>query len=134
MTIKNFTKNCMGTVSFDGIFPGMRKEQDFIVYPLPEAVGFIKVQSDTRIGTINLATGEVSMSPPRAGGAFFKHMCLAKSAGTLTADELLMLKANVMATASGKAGINGVIYTDNSGALDVFCALDVFSECGSNTP
>ena len=31
--ISNIHKNCMGTVSFDAKFAGMRKPQDFIVYP-----------------------------------------------------------------------------------------------------
>jgi hypothetical protein len=40
--------------------------------------------------------------------------------GALTAEELFELKANIMATASGKAGTNGIVYCDNSGAVDVF--------------
>lgn len=120
MTIENFTKNSMGTVSFDGKFMGMRKSQDFIVYPLTAAAASIKIQSDTRIGTIDLTTGEVRMSPPRSGGSHFIHLGLAASVGVLTGEELLLLKANVLATASAKAGTNGVIYSDNSGALEVF--------------
>jgi len=57
----------MGTVSFDGKFDGMRKAQDFIVYPMHEgnSADSALVQSDTRIGRIDLQTGAVIMSPSR---------------------------------------------------------------------
>ena len=120
MNISNCKKNNMGTVSFDGKFAGMRKAQDFIVYPLTEATTSIKIQSDTRIGTINLESGDVHMSPPKPGGAYFHDLCHATSVGVLTAEELFLLKANIFATASGKAGTNGVIFCDNSAAIEVF--------------
>lgn len=119
--IDGIRKNCMGTVSFDGKFDGMRKAQDFIVYPLHAGnqTTAAKVQSDTRIGMIHLETGEILMSPSRAGGSYGVHMALAKPAGKLSAESLLALKSAIFATASGKAGTHRVI-TDNSGALEVF--------------
>lgn len=122
--ITNLRQNSVGTVSFDGKFNGMRKAQGFIVYPLKMADTRLTVQSDTRIGTIDLRTGDVEMSPSIRGGAYFPHLCLATHAGKLDAESLLMLKAAVMGTASGKAGTNGVVYTDNSGALEVFGAME----------
>ena len=113
----------MGTVSFDGKFDGMRKAQDFIVYPMHAGnnADNALVQSDTRIGRINLLTGEVTMSPPRAGGSYNVHLMFCKPAGVLTSEELLMLKAQIFATASGKAGNNAMhVFTDNSGAIEVF--------------
>lgn len=121
--ITNIHKNCMGTVSFDGKFAGMRKTQDFIVYPMHEGdtAGSAKVQSDTRIGAINLSTGAVSMSASRAGGAYFVHLAFAKPSGCLDAETLLLLKAAIFSTASGKAGSNSIhVYTDNSAAIEVF--------------
>jgi hypothetical protein len=120
--ITNIRKNIMGTVSFDGQFQGMRKPQDFIVYPMHDGndATHAKVQSDTRIGKIDLANGNVIMSPSRAGGSYGVHMLLAKPVGQLSSEELLLLKAAIMATASGKAGSNGIVYTDNSAALNVF--------------
>lgn len=119
--ISNFKKNCMGTVSFDGKFDGMRKSQDFIVYPVKQGdqTTAITIQSDTRIGMVHLGTGQVLLSPSRAGGSYGVHMALAKPAGTLSAETLLLLKSNVFATASGMAGTSHV-YCDNSGALEVF--------------
>ena len=112
----------MGTVSFDAKFDGMRKAQDFIVYPMHAGnqSAAAQVQSDTRIGIIHLTTGQVLMSPARAGGSYGVHLALAKPAGILNAEELLLLKSNIFATAHGKAGNNGIVYTDNSAALEVF--------------
>lgn len=118
--ISNIRKNIMGTVSFDAVFPGMRKPQDFIVYPMKESAELAKIQSDTRIGFINLQSGTVTLSKPKPGGAYFVHLNGAQVAGTINAEELLMLKAAILSTASGHAGTNGVMYCDNSAALDVF--------------
>jgi hypothetical protein len=119
--ISGIRKNIMGTVSFDGKFPGMRKAQDFIVYPMKEwKECVVTIQSDTRIGFIHLETGTVTLSRPKPGGAYFVHLNGAAVVGRLDAEQLLMLKAGVMGTASGKAGTNGIVYVDNSAALDVF--------------
>ena len=121
--LTNFKRNCMGTVSFDGKFDGMRKAQDFIVYPFHAGnqTESAMIQSDTRIGRIHLTTGQVTMSPPRAGGSYGVHMAFAKPAGVLPADELLLLKANIFSTADSMAGSNRHhVYTDNSGAANVF--------------
>jgi hypothetical protein len=118
--IANIRKNIMGTASFDGQFPGMRKPQDFIVYPMKEQTTLAKIQSDTRIGLINLDSGAITLSKPRAGGAYFMQLQGAQVIGCLSAEELLMLKAGIMSTASGHAGTNGVMYCDNSAALEVF--------------
>mgnify|MGYP000084212747 CR=1 FL=1 len=119
--ISNIHRNIMGTASFDGKFPGMRKPQDFIVYPMhtADAAAAAKIQSDTRIGAIDLATGAVRLSPPRAGGSYGVHLALATDAGKLSGEELLALKAAILATAGGRVGSRCVV-TDNSGALEVF--------------
>jgi hypothetical protein len=119
--LTNIHRGIMGTVEFDGQFQGMRKPQSFIVYPMHAGnpTDSCKVQSDTRIGGIRLIDGIVIMSPPRAGGAFNHHLALAVPVGRLTGEELLALKAGIMATADGAAGTS-VMHTDNSGALDVF--------------
>jgi hypothetical protein len=115
--IKNITKNCMGTVSFDGLFTGMRKAQDFIVYPVKDdghAMTNAKIQSDKRSGFININTGNVVILE----GAYFTGSV--KATDKLDAEELLNFKAAIFATASAKAGSNGIIHTDNSGAINVF--------------
>ena len=112
--IENAKKNCMGTVSFDGKFDGMRKAQDFIVYPITEPVERIRIQSDKRSGFIEVATGKVDLFP----GKYF--VGVTARVGKLSAEELFMLKAEIMATASGKAGTNGIVFCDNSGAAEIF--------------
>jgi hypothetical protein len=123
MVFSNFHKNCMGTMSFDATFKGMRKPQEFIVYPMSagKADDKIRIQSDTRIGDINLITGEVMLSPGISSGAFHHHMLLAKPVLPLTAEELALIKESVGSTASPNAGSLGVT-CDNSGAAALLAA------------
>ena len=121
--ISNIHKNCMGTVSFDAKFAGMRKPQDFIVYPMHSGNQVrIKIQSDTRIGFIEVADGRVLLSKPHASGAYFHHLSGARYVDKLSPEDLFTLKAHIMSTAHGAAGKaeNGIVQTDNSGALEVF--------------
>lgn len=118
--ITNMQKNIMGTLSFDGKFPGMRKTHDFIVYPVKAGDTHLKIQSDSYIGLIELESGWVSMTKPKSSGAYFGHLSKAAKLVKLDAETLFMLKAQVMATASAKAGTNGIVYCDNSGAAGVF--------------
>lgn len=119
--ITNIHKGSMGTIDFEGKFQGMRKVQDFCVYPIHagQDASRLKIQSDTRIGYIDVQNGHVMLSPARAGGSFNHHLVLARHIDTLSGEELLLLKAKVFATAGGKVG-NVVMHTDNSGAIDVF--------------
>lgn len=118
--ITNIRRNIMGTTSFDGKFPGMRKAQDFIVYPMKDSAESAMIQSDTRIGRINLQTGEILMSKPVSSGAYSVHLMFAKVIGKLSGEDLLLLKAGIFGSAHGHAGTNGVVFCDNSAALDVF--------------
>lgn len=124
--ITNIRKNRMGTVSFNGKFQGMRKAQDFIVYPMHAGNDASKaqIQSDTRIGSIDLTSGTIMLSPSRSGGSYGVHMILAANVGKLSVEDLFMLKAQIFDTAHGHAGTNGVVYTDNSAALEVFGSKD----------
>jgi hypothetical protein len=120
--ISNIHRNCMGTTSFDAKFPGMRKAQDFIVYPMHSGNDATKamIQSDTRIGFIHMESGTITLSKPRAGGAYGVHLNGAQVVGRLSSENLLMLKAEIFGSAHGNAGTNGIVYTDNSAAVDVF--------------
>jgi hypothetical protein len=107
--ISNLHRNVMGTVSFSAKFAGMRKEQEFCVYPLSQGKfeGRLKIQSDTRIGTIDTETGAVVMTKSYPGGAYFHHMALATKIDQLPVDELLLLKGHVMGSAGGSVGSRG---------------------------
>lgn len=127
--ITNIHKNSLGTISFKGKFAGMRKSQEFDVYPLQAGSDGAKVtiQSDTRIGIIFLRNGaaddgRVYMSGPHASGAYFSHLATGSFIDKLNSEELLLLRAHIMTTASGKAGDNGMVLTDNSEAISVFAA------------
>lgn len=120
--ISNMRKNIMGTVSFDYKPPGARKVQEFCCYPMPDLTEDVKIQSDTRIGNINLTTGRVMLSKPHPNGAYNQHLHEAAFVEKLSAEELFMLKAEIMATASPHAGTSGVIFCDNKGAAGVFNA------------
>jgi hypothetical protein len=122
--LNNIRKNRMGTVSFDGMFAPQRKAQDFVVYPIKAGDDAVRImiQSNKRIGYIDMQSGNVDLSPSRAGGSYFHHLALAQRVGKLSTEDLFGLKAHVFATAHGAAGKaeNGFIQCDNSGALAVF--------------
>ena len=120
--IISIEKNCMGTISIDAKFKGMRKAQDFIVYPIPEGESTekIKIQSDTRIGYINLENGIVSLCPPKSSGAYFHDLMFVKNVDILSKSELAGLKFRMIQTADKNAGNNFMhITTDNKGADQV---------------
>ena len=117
MALSNIHRNIMGTVSFDGMFKGMRKPQDFIVYPVKNdghPMTNARIQSDKRSGFVNLETGNVVILE----GAYFNGAV--KVTDKLNAEELLKFKAAIFSTASGKAGSNGIVFCDNSAAIEVF--------------
>lgn len=122
--IVNIHKNRMGTISFDAKFAGMRKSQDFIVYPIKagDDADRLMIQSDTRIGDISMETGAVRMSKPHVNGAYFIHLHEAIVIDKLAQEDLFNMKAHVFSTAHGDAGRaeNHIIGCDNSGALEVF--------------
>jgi hypothetical protein len=121
--IGNLHKNRLGTVSFDGKFEGMRKAQEFDVYPITSApkTEAIKatIQSDTRIGSIDLSSGEITVTRSIASGAYFPDLAQAKHAGKLTGEQLESLKAHIFGTAHEMAGTNGIMYCNNAGAASL---------------
>jgi hypothetical protein len=121
VAIRGFKTNCMGTIDFSAQFTSMRTNQDFIIYPKPadDVALTVKIQSDTRIGRIDLQTGAVTLSKPIASGANNQHLHNAAPSGVLNAEQLLLLKASIAATSSPKAGTNGMITCDNSGSMRV---------------
>lgn len=120
--ITNIRKNCIGTLSIEAKFNGMRKSQEFIVYPMHEGNNAekIMIQSDSRIGHIFLNSGIVRMSPPRSGGSYAPHLIFAKDIDKLSTEDLAGLKFRLVQTADKMAGNNGMhIFTDNSAAEKV---------------
>jgi hypothetical protein len=121
-SISDIRVNCMGTNSIKAKFQGMRKEQEFILYPLQKdsSTDRIKIQSDTRIGYISLSTGAVQLCPPVSSGAYAPHLIFVRDCGKLTDDELVNLKLSIFQTRGDKVGNNAMsIYCDNSQAENV---------------
>jgi hypothetical protein len=119
--IANCHKNSMGTVSFDGRFPGMNKPQDFIVYPMQDSGEEIRIQSDHRFGSIDLATGEGVLSANRAdyANSVWLHLCMIRGTAKvfkLEAEELQTLRQWVKSTGGLLVG-SSIVKCDNTGAM-----------------
>jgi hypothetical protein len=118
--ISNIHRNIMGTISFDAKFNGMRKAQDFIVYPMKENATEAVIQSDTRIGRDRSGKRRRSAVETAQRGCW---VCAA-DAGVcarwqLSQDDLNNLKASIRDTAGARVGTHGVV-SDNSAAATVF--------------
>lgn len=126
--IQTIRKNILGTISFTAQFKSMRKAQEFIIYPIEqgESTESILIQSDTRIGRINLNNGDVIMSPSRAGGSYGVHLAFASKIDTLSTEDLAGLKFRILQTADKMAGTS-VVHCDNSGANNV----TIFQKAGA---
>ena len=115
--MNNFRKNSLGTLAFDFQIQGMRKSQNFVTYPLAKDQKRITIQSDTRIGQIDLETGRGCMSRSHAGGAFFVHLAMDTLVRfELSATELQEFK-NQLALTSSKG--TDIVEVENEGVLQL---------------
>lgn len=119
--ITNCHKNIMGTLSFNGQFPGMRKPQDFIVYPMQDSGEVITIQSDKRFGQIDLATGRGIVSASRAQYANSIWLALCVRAKTavpfeLPAEDRQTLRQWIKSTGGIEVG-SAAVKCDNTGAM-----------------
>lgn len=89
--IIDFIKGPIGDC-FNAQFANMKKPQEFLVYRPKPGDTFLVIQSDTRIGTVNLVTGVVKLSRNIPNGAFFIDLGYIVPVDTITADELASLK------------------------------------------
>lgn len=110
-TVTEIRRNCMGTISFSAKFQGMRKPQEFIVYPNPEKDA-IRVQADSRCGVI--CGDKIKLAKCE-----YFAMINALPCKVDTIDNIEQLLEAIRGTASPHAGTNGIIYTDNSTAAAV---------------
>lgn len=119
--LSNISKNCMGTVSFDGKFGKMRKVADFCVYPIEKSASsnVAKIQSDGYSGFIDLRDDDGAGDVYLAKGQFSFAQAKRSKVDKLSADEFAELVAAIKKSANPRAGSNGVVYCDNSGASGV---------------
>ncbi len=119
--ITNCHRNIMGTVSFDAKFAGMRKAQDFIVYPMQDSGETITIQSEHRFGKLDLATGKGIISANRAqyANGIWLQICLVNKTASLfkvAADDLQTLRGWIKSTGGIEVGAS-FVKCDNTGAL-----------------
>ena len=120
--ILGLSKNIMGTTSIEMKISGMRKSQDFSVYPIAkdDTDKIITIQSETRIGKIDLATGRGLMSQSHSNGAYFVHFQMDKlTPFTINEKDLKDITSHIFRTAGDNVGSRG-IFSDNSGASGVY--------------
>lgn len=124
--VHKIRKNMMGTISFNMKMPNMRKEQDFIVYPISESgdKDKIHIQSDTRFGVLDLRDGKGEMSSSQPNGSnsmslMFDQVRHKTTFFEISLDDLNELKGKIKGTADPNAGSNGIVFCDNSGAANV---------------
>ena len=123
-------RNIMGTTDIEMKIAGMRKPQSFIVYPInkDDSADIITIQSETRIGKIDLSTGRGLMSQSHANGAYYIHLQMDKKTPfTISESDLEKLKMQIFKTAGDNVGSRGIV-TDNSGASKLFAKGGGFRE------
>ena len=98
---------------------GMRKTQEFIVYPISVGDERVTIQSDTRFGMIDMKSGVGKMTQSHANGAYGYHMIADKLvAFKLDNSQLIKLKMELVQTSGKNVGSRGVL-SDNEGAKDM---------------
>jgi hypothetical protein len=120
--ILGLKKNILGTTSIEMKISGMRKPQVFSVYPIgkDDTDKIITIQSETRIGKIDLGTGRGLMSQSHSNGAYFVHFQMDKlTPFTISESDLEELKMHIFRTAGSNVGTRGIV-SDNSGASRLF--------------
>ena len=115
-----YQKNCVGTIDFSMKLKGMRKIQEFTAFGLSSNEKVLTIQSDTRIGQIDLNTGGGIMSKPHSSGAYFHHLNFDKlTLFKLSADQLKILKSHLYSSVTEpRKGL--CVTTDNNGAINIF--------------
>lgn len=121
MKISNLNRNIMGTVSFDGQCAGMRKPQDFIVYPMQDSGERITIQSEHRFGRLDLATGKgiLSANKTQYANSIWFAMCVARRTAVaiqLEAEDLQTLRGWIKSTGGVEVGAS-FVKCDNTGAI-----------------
>lgn len=108
MQVTKIHRNIMGTVSFTAKFKGMRKEQEFIVYPNP--TGELKIQSETRCAVVNF-DGSVRVSNVK----YFMQMTLANTNDDVI-ENIEELKEAIRKTAGDSVGTRGIVSNNSLAA------------------
>ena len=127
--ILGLKKNILGTTDVEMKITGMRKPQRFSVYPIgkDDTDKIITIQSETRIGKIDLSSGRGLMSQSHSNGAYFVHFQMDKlTPFTINEKDLKDITSHIFRTAGDNVGSRG-IFSDNSGASGIYADGGVFN-------
>lgn len=117
--VLNIKRNIMGTISIILKAKGMRKEQDFILYPITKDDKILIIQSDTRIAKLNLE-GLGLISKSHSNGAFFIHLQIDQLTPIQFSKNDWSQIVDYIGTTKGDLVGDSVVKTDNSGAKSIF--------------
>lgn len=101
---------------------GMRKAQNFCIYPVKKGETKVLIQSSTRIGQFDLTTGKgIFTKKAIPGGAIYVHLNKALGAVdfTLPAVDLQTIKMQIFVEGPELSIGGGIVLADNSGALTI---------------
>jgi len=117
--VLNIRKNIMGTLSIEMKLKGMRKSQDFTVYPITKESKSLTLQSDTRIAKVDLS-GNGKVSKSHANGAYFVHLNIDPLTDFSFSQSDWRQIVEYIGITEGESVGNSVVKTDNSGAKALF--------------
>lgn len=115
----NIRKNIMGTLSIEMKLKGMRKAQEFTVYPITKESKSLTLQSDTRIAKVDLA-GNGKVSKSHATGAYFVHLNIDPLTDFAFNPSDWRQIVEYIGITEGESVGDSVVKTDNSGAKSIF--------------
>lgn len=121
--ITNVKKNNVGTTSFDLFGPGMRKPDNFVVYPIQAGTTRILIQSSTRMGILDPATNTICLSKARSNGSHSLHLQMDQPLRRYAIEpqemERLVVTIRLTGAPAGTLTACGILSVDNSQAPNV---------------
>ena len=100
----------MKTVNGDFKFEGMKKEQDFIIYPCSATDDQVLLQSDKRIIRVELSTGKAILS--KGGRCYAPDLHPLRGAKMISLDRGVIDKIRTMRDTMAGVNPNGVVVID----------------------
>ena len=92
VVVSEIKKGRFSECEFNAMFAGMRKAQNFVVYPVNKGDSTIVIQSDSRIGEVNLESGVCRISNNISGGAHFLNLPMVEENALFSKEDLESIK------------------------------------------
>ena len=114
-------KNNFDSASLTLKIEGMRKPQEFTVYPINKDSKYIVIQSSTRIAQIDPSLGIGVCTKSYPNGAYFHHLAIGDKYPIKFNDEDWILIKQAIIQTNGIIGSDKAeIYSDNTNAKNIF--------------